>query len=382
MAYNKHDWVTGELITADKMNAIENGLDNANLIECDFKGRTKYLKGIDIDANTGIGTLKFYNGSNEKGNSEVKFFTLDSANVFTDDQIAFLESKMAFFTQEQGKEYIDQKLEDEFFTTERFPETLKEYLSDELSNDEKTSNKFIVPKSAIDTALDTKLDKTSVAVVGEDEEIDWTEDKLVSAKDIDDRINEKISGLISSNTTLSQLIDKQKIRIDSLYGILTQLIYPVELWNGNEYGEGRVIRLSQDINSFDYLDFYIDHRTANEKTVYTFKIPNQIKADGEVFTIRNSNISNTYTSNPDTFINGLEVCEMYLNIKNSQITITQNQKVAWDGHQNHDGMWTRITSPTTDTDAVIKIKRIIGRTGWNGLAQRIIDGGYDNDSNS
>ena len=160
------------MITADKMNAIENGLDNANLIECDFKGRTKYLKGIDIDANTGIGTLKFYNGSNEKGNSEVKFFTLDSANVFTDDQIAFLESKMAFFTQEQGKEYIDQKLEDEFFTTERFPETLKEYLSDELSNDEKTSNKFIVPKSAIDTALDTKLDKTSVAVVGEDEEID------------------------------------------------------------------------------------------------------------------------------------------------------------------------------------------------------------------
>ena len=51
----------------------------------------------------------------------------------------------------------------------------------------------------------------------------------MSAKDIDDRINEKISGLISSNTTLSQLIDKQKIRIDSLYGILTQLIYPVEL---------------------------------------------------------------------------------------------------------------------------------------------------------
>lgn len=89
-----------------------------------------------------------------------------------------------------------------------------------------------------------------------------------------------------------------------------------------------MIHLSQDISSFDYLDFYIDHRTANEKTVYTFKVPKQIKTGGEIFTIRNSNISNTYTSNPDTFINGLEVCEMYLNIKNSQITITQNQKVA------------------------------------------------------
>ena len=374
MAYNKHDWVTGELITADKMNAIENGLDNANLIECDFKGKTKYLKGIDIDANTGMGTLKFYNGSDEKGNSEIEFFTLDSINSSIDGQ-------SEFFTQAQGERYIDEKMDSRYFT-DKFPEALNKYLANKLTEDEQNSNKFIVPKNAIDAALDNKLDKTSVAVAGENEEIDWTEDKLVSAKDIDDRINEKISGLISSNTTLSQLIDKQKIRIDSLYGILTQLIYPVELWNGNEYGEGRVIRLSQDINSFDYLDFYIDHRTANEKTVYTFKIPNQIKADGEVFTIRNSNISNTYTSNPDTFINGLEVCEMYLNIKNSQITITQNQKVAWDGHQNHDGMWTRITSPTTDTDAVIKIKRIIGRTGWNGLAQRIIDGGYDNDSNS
>ena len=153
------------------MNAIENGLDNANLIECDFKGRTKYLKGIDIDASTGIGTLKFYNGSDEKGNSEVKFFTLDSANVFTDDQIASLESKMTFFTQKQGEEYIDQKLEDEFFTTERFPETLKSYLTDELSEDEQNSNKFIVPKNAIDAALDNKLDKTSVAVAGENEEI-------------------------------------------------------------------------------------------------------------------------------------------------------------------------------------------------------------------
>ena len=153
------------------MNAIENGVDNANLIECDFKGRTKYLKGIDIDASTGIGTLKFYNGSDEKGNSEVKFFTLDSANVFTDDQIASLESKMTFFTQKQGEEYIDQKLEDEFFTTERFPETLKSYLTDELSENEKKSNEFIVPKSAIDAALDNKLDKTSVAVAGENEEI-------------------------------------------------------------------------------------------------------------------------------------------------------------------------------------------------------------------
>ena len=382
MAYNKHKWETGELITADKMNAIENGVDNANLIECDFKGRTKYLKGIDIDASTGIGTLKFYNGSDEKGNSEVKFFTLDSANVFTDDQIASLESKMTFFTQKQGEEYIDQKLEDEFFTTERFPETLKSYLTDELSENEKKSNEFIVPKSAIDAALDNKLDKTSVAVAGENEEINWAENKLVSAKDIDNRIDEKISGLISSNAALSQLIDKQKNRIDSLYGILELLVDPVELWSGNEYGEGRVMNLSQDISSFDYLDFYIDHRTANEKTVYTFKVPKQIKTDGEIFTIRNSNISNTYTSNPDTFINGLEVCEMYLNIKNSQSTITQNQKVAWDGHQNHDGMWTRITSPTTDTDGVIKIKRIIGRTGWNGLAQQIIDGGYDNDSSN
>ena len=68
------------------MNAIEEGIDNIDemandtLIESNFKGRTKYLKGIDIDSSSGKGTLIFYDGANKANESKIDFYTVESSS--------------------------------------------------------------------------------------------------------------------------------------------------------------------------------------------------------------------------------------------------------------------------------------------------------------
>lgn len=383
MAYNKHDWVTGELITADKMNAIENGLDNANLIECDFKGRTKYLKGIDIDASTGIGTLKFYNGSDEKGNSEVKFFTLDSINSSIDGQ-------SEFFTQAQGERYIDEKMNENYFG-KNFPTALKDYTATTLESEE-NAKKYIVPKDLINSALATKLDKTSVAVVGENEEINWTEDKLVSAKDIAAKISSEIENTTSKkDTKLEESINTQFGTITKILNTIKELATPIQIWEGNKYVETDTIDLSDKdfkISDFDYLEFYIDHRTNNEKSMYIFQVPNTISQNGEVFVIRNTNIKNTTPQSPQQDTWGIEACEMYINIKDKLITITQNARVNWSGQSDQSADWTHVNIETPVSanllDGIIKIKRIVGRKNYKALTNLSASetGGTSDDSNS
>ena len=54
MNYTKHAWVTGETITAEKLNNIEDGVDNVNRQLSDLETRLKSGEEEDADLHLGF----------------------------------------------------------------------------------------------------------------------------------------------------------------------------------------------------------------------------------------------------------------------------------------------------------------------------------------
>ena len=183
MAYNKHDWVTGELITADKMNAIEEGIDNIDemtndtLIESNFKGRTKYLKGIDIDSSSGRGTLIFYDGANKANESKIDFYTVESSPI-TKAQI----EQLGFFTTDQGNEYVVQKVREQF--NENFSNSFTNAFNERIDSSLSSESSNPVQNKIITEALNNKLSISNI-----DEGLDENSTHTVQNKVIKEKLS-------------------------------------------------------------------------------------------------------------------------------------------------------------------------------------------------
>ena len=341
MAYNKHDWITGELITADKMNAIEEGIDNIDemandtLIESNFKGRTKYLKGIDIDSSSGRGTLIFYDGANKANVSKIDFYTAESSSEQW--------KNLGFFTTEQGKDYIDQKFESALNN---------EWTDKELKGDSENpvQNKVINSaindiKSDINTISNTLGNKLNITDI--EEELDKNSTHPVQNK----VIKEKLSLLNESISNIEEEITSIKDRFNTT----TKTLWENKSTTDRIFKMGTTIELNDNISEYDYLDIYSTFWSTEIHS--SFEVPKNEKK----FWIRDVNIQDAQFNGGTT----LSTAELQFSVdpSNNTIQISQNQLWKWDGKMSGQGpAWTGYYSDSTATgEAAISLNKIVGR---------------------
>lgn len=109
MAYTKQNWECGDLITADKMNHIEDGIENAG--SSDY-----YLVDFQTDAETGISELTILPNGNYSEEIRVDSSSVDELpllyRIFTQEkwiplgslgwQIGMVSEGYALFSDSQG----------------------------------------------------------------------------------------------------------------------------------------------------------------------------------------------------------------------------------------------------------------------------------------
>lgn len=361
MAYNKHKWETGELITADKMNAIEEGIDNIDemtndtLIESNFKGRTKYLKGIDIDSSSGRGTLIFYDGTNKANESKIDFYTAESSSEQW--------KNLGFFTTEQGKEYINQKFESALlndWTDEELKDSPKPVqntainnaINDIKNNINTIDNTLSNITNQINDIATNKIDKSSIE----------NEFKSDSENPIQNKIlTNKFSNIDETISTITNEIQNIKKAFN------TKTLETV-LWKRTDsdthiFKIDDTITFSDKLTKYDYIDVYTDY--AGTESVNTFQISKNLTK--KVIWIRSLNILDERDSNTNT--SSLSVAETQMELThNSDENIADTGKIikshkwSWEGLTNQNATWTSFNSESTvPTNAYIQFLKIVGR---------------------
>lgn len=361
MAYNKHDWVTGELITADKMNAIEEGIDNIDemandtLIESNFKGRTKYLKGIDIDSSSGKGTLIFYDGANKANESKIDFYTVESSSEQW--------KNLGFFTTEQGREYINQKFESDL---------LNVWTDEELKDSPKP-----VQNTAINSVINgiknniNTMDNTLSNITNQIEDI--------TTNKIDKSSIENEFKSDSKNPIQNQILTNKFSNIDETISTITNEIQNIKktfntktletvLWkransNTHIFKIDDTITFSDKLTKYDYIDVYTDY--AGTESVNTFQISKNLTK--KVIWIRSLNILDEKDNNTNT--SSLSVAETQMELThNSDENIADTGKIikshkwSWEGLTNQSATWISFNSESTvPTNAYIQFLKIVGR---------------------
>ena len=406
MTYNPTKWKPGDLITSKNMNKIEQELaDNDNDIQDAFiKSNLGYVHSIDVK--NGFGIINFWDGHDND-------IITDSIHLLTDKtQLTKDMSKLMGITpKEEINTIIQDKLDKDF--SNKFKNELKNNLFNENNIDiiatqitnESTNNdkNLLVQSKTVANALDQKVNKSDLKI---DKKVALNSDNLITNNAVAQKIEEIKGQLSNTDSILSNNIINAENKINALNSSVNNFVNQTnlleestKLWQGTLYyiDQGIKIRDSSSIkiSDFEYIDFYAEFFSDKSQTCYTFKVPADIKtsSDGYSFILRSTNITNHQTP-PKTAWPTLIVGEMYLNIKDDHIKITQNQTWSWDGHVEdktetdsnnkkiflNDATWwdypDSIENPET-TDGPIKIKSIWGRKLVKNLEVEDIRTGYD-----
>lgn len=355
MTYNPNEWKHGYIITADKLNHMEQGIEDSseNAVESEVNGEFGYVHKISVDPSTGIGEIQYYDGQNKENLESIHFYTTDT--VWAGDLIKPIEDAIHIFTQAEVEEWMSQHTQQTAHS--ELENSFDNFISPYINNGEEQTDKEneTVPSSTLfQTELDKKLNISDIDSELKEESENPVQNKIItnSLNELDIKVSQNSAAQTANKQQLKNEIAVERNRLNN---IITQnpnefekILYSGDISNG-------IISLSDNIFNFNYIDIYLEYKgTVGIQTCSRDLISSS--PDNKIW-VRSSNIkdSNGEQNNP------LSISEMQIQFNfdnnNKQAKINANNQWFWNGNTENSPSWTN----AGDTNLPLAIKKIIGR---------------------
>lgn len=197
MTYDPTNWKSGDLITSEGLNKIEQELvkNDTNIEEAVVESNRGYVHSINI-GDDGIGTINFWDGENDSNYAldSVDFFTTETA--MDPEKAARFRDMIGAWDLNLGKDYINDKTIEVF--NDNFETSFETKLSGHITTDITESETRLVPSNVIYTTLEGMRNTI--------------EENKLSKSDIDSQLTEESENPVQ-NKIITQEINDIKAKL-------------------------------------------------------------------------------------------------------------------------------------------------------------------------